>query len=90
VWKHRKRFTVGFLAGHALRAVVRSGVLDAIARAYDNPTVRRGVVRTLGSALAGSSVHEAPVPGAHETRRGANGASGANGSNGAARVARSL
>jgi geranylgeranyl reductase family protein len=59
VWQHRKRFTLGFLAGYAVRAAVRSGVLDAMARAYDNPYVRRGVVRTLGSALAGSSVRDA-------------------------------
>jgi menaquinone-9 beta-reductase len=59
VWQHRKRFTLGFLAGYAVRAAVRSGVLDAMAYAYDNPHVRRGVVRTLGSALAGSSVRDA-------------------------------
>jgi menaquinone-9 beta-reductase len=64
VWKHRKRFTLGFLAGYAVRAAVRGGVLDAMAMAYDNPTVRRVVVRTLGSALAGTSVHEAAVPAA--------------------------
>jgi menaquinone-9 beta-reductase len=62
VWQHRKRFTLGFLAGYAVRAAVRSGVLDAMAYAYDNPHVRRGVVRTLGSALAGSSVREATPP----------------------------
>ncbi|HVW27564.1 MAG TPA: NAD(P)/FAD-dependent oxidoreductase [Polyangiaceae bacterium] len=70
VWKHRKRFTLGFIAGHAVRAVVRSGVLDAVALAYDNPMVRRSVVRTLGSALAGTSVKEAtpPVATASEAR----------------------
>jgi len=46
-----------------------AGVLDAIARAYDNPTIRRGVVRTLGSALAGSSLREVPIPGAPEGQR---------------------
>ena len=61
VWKHRKRFTLGFFAGYAVRAAVRGGVLDAMAMAYDNPTVRRAVVRTLGSALAGTSVHEVAV-----------------------------
>lgn len=59
VWQHRKRFTLGFLAGHAVRAAVKSGVLDAMAAAYDNPFVRRSVVRTLGSALAGTSVRDA-------------------------------
>jgi geranylgeranyl reductase family protein len=72
LWKHRKRFTLGFLAGHAVRAAVRTGVLDAMAAAYDNPLIRRGVVRTLGSALAGTSVREAAVEArapAPETRR---------------------
>jgi hypothetical protein len=58
VWKHRKRFTLGFLAGHALRAVVDSPVLDAVATVYEKPWVRRGVVRTLGSALAGASLRD--------------------------------
>jgi len=71
VWKHRKRFTLSFLAGHAVRAAVRSGVLDAMAYAYDNPTIRKGVVRTLGSALAGTSVREAAAPPAPRTRRAA-------------------
>ena len=26
VWQHRKRFTLGFLAGHAVRAAVRAGM----------------------------------------------------------------
>ncbi len=71
VWKHRKRFTLGFLAGYAVRAVVSSGLLDKIAEVYDNPSIRRGVVRTLGSALAGTSVHEAKVP--HSEQRRASG-----------------
>jgi geranylgeranyl reductase family protein len=61
VWKHRKRFTLGFVAGHAVRAIVSSPVLDAVAQLYENPWVRRSVVRTLGSALAGTSVHDAGV-----------------------------
>jgi geranylgeranyl reductase family protein len=59
VANHRKRFTLGFLGGHALRAVVRTPLLDAVAVVYGHPWVRRGVVRTLGSALAGASVREA-------------------------------
>jgi geranylgeranyl reductase family protein len=58
VWRHRRRFTAGFLAGHALRAVVRSPVLDGLAALYNQPAIRRNVVRVLGSALAGSSVRE--------------------------------
>ncbi|GMU61444.1 MAG: geranylgeranyl reductase [Myxococcaceae bacterium] len=54
--QHRKRFTGAFLAGHALRAVVDSTLLDHVADAYNNPMVRRAVTRLLGSALAGSAV----------------------------------
>ncbi len=56
LWKHRKRFTTGFVGGLALRAVVASPILDAVAGAYNNPTVRKAVVRLLGSVLAGSSI----------------------------------
>jgi menaquinone-9 beta-reductase len=58
-WKHRKRFTAGFLGGHALRVAVRTKVLDGVATIYNQPTVRKGVVRLLGSALAGSTVKDA-------------------------------
>lgn len=56
---HQRRFTPGFVAGHALRALVKTPALEAMAAAYNNPLVRRTVVRLLGSALAGSSVAEA-------------------------------
>ena len=59
VWSHRRRFTAGFLAGHALRAVVGSPMLDGIAALYNQPAIRRTVVRVLGSALAGSTVRDA-------------------------------
>ncbi|MBS1151924.1 MAG: putative electron transfer oxidoreductase [Myxococcaceae bacterium] len=58
VWEHRKRFTAGFLGGLALRAVVASPILDNVAGAYNHPTVRKAVVKLLGSALAGSSISE--------------------------------
>jgi geranylgeranyl reductase family protein len=58
-WKHRKRFTAGFIGGHALRVAVRTRVLDGVATVYNQPLVRKGVVRLLGSALAGSSVKDA-------------------------------
>jgi flavin-dependent dehydrogenase len=58
VREHRKRFTGAFLAGHALRAVVASPILDAVAEAYNHPLVRRAVVKLLGSALAGTNVSE--------------------------------
>jgi flavin-dependent dehydrogenase len=57
--QHRKKFTASFIAGHALRAVVASPLLDKVADAYNNPLVRKAVVKLLGSALAGESVHEA-------------------------------
>ncbi len=56
LWTHRKRFTTGFMGGLALRAVVASPVFDNLAGAYNNPTVRKAVVKLLGSALAGSSI----------------------------------
>lgn len=58
LWEHRKRFTAGFMGGLALRAVVASPILDSVAGAYNNPTVRKAVVKLLGSALAGSSISE--------------------------------
>lgn len=61
VWKLRKRFTLGFVAGHAVRAAVDSSLLDGVAALYGSPWVRRAVVRTLGSALAGTAVREASV-----------------------------
>lgn len=56
--QHRRRFTGSFVAGHALRAAVASPVLDRLADAYNNPTVRKAVVKLLGSALAGSAVSD--------------------------------
>lgn len=56
--QHRKRFTGSFIAGHALRAVIASPVLDGVADLYNNPTVKKLVVKVLGSALAGSAVKE--------------------------------
>jgi geranylgeranyl reductase family protein len=57
-WTCRKRFTAGFLAGHALRALMKTPALDYLARAYNNDTVRAFVTRTIGSAMAGKSVRE--------------------------------
>jgi geranylgeranyl reductase family protein len=56
--KHRKRFTPEFVGAHALRKAIDSPLLDRIASAYNQPFIRRSVVRLLGSALAGSSVQE--------------------------------
>jgi flavin-dependent dehydrogenase len=56
---HRLRFTASFASGWALRAAVGSPVLDGVARLYNNRTVRKAVVRVLGSALAGTSIADA-------------------------------
>jgi hypothetical protein len=58
-WHLRKRFTLGFAADDAVGVVVDSSVLDGVAAVYASPWVRKAVVRTLGSALAGASVREA-------------------------------
>ncbi len=58
VQRHRRRFTGAFVAGHALRAVIDSPVLDNIASVYNQPLVRKLVVKLLGSALAGSAVND--------------------------------
>jgi len=58
VMQHRKRFTAAFLAGHTLRAVIDSPILDGVADLYNQPMIRKLVVKVLGSALAGSAVKE--------------------------------
>lgn len=68
LWEHRKRFTTGFMGGLALRAVVASPILDSVAGAYNNPTVRKAVIKLLGSALAGSSISEVTTGAAREVR----------------------
>jgi flavin-dependent dehydrogenase len=70
LWEQRKKFTTGFLGGLALRAVVDSTLLDQMAGAFNNPTVRKAVVKLLGSALAGSSISET-VPQAAATVKAA-------------------
>jgi geranylgeranyl reductase family protein len=56
--RHRRRFTPEFAGAHALRKAIDSPLLDRIASAYNQPFIRRSVVRLLGSALAGSTVRE--------------------------------
>lgn len=69
VWAHRKRFTWGFLGGHALRAVVQTPLLDGVARLYNQPAVKDTVVRLLGSALAGQSVKQGAAENLGATHR---------------------
>jgi menaquinone-9 beta-reductase len=59
-WRHRQRFTVGFAAGHLLRALVASGGLDWLARAYRSPKGQRLFERLLASALTGTASQEPP------------------------------
>jgi flavin-dependent dehydrogenase len=60
LWRHRRRFTLGFAAGHLLRAAVNSSLLDHVARAYNSSTGQRLIERLLGSALTGTSTQQAP------------------------------
>ncbi|MGD0677762.1 MAG: NAD(P)/FAD-dependent oxidoreductase [Polyangiaceae bacterium] len=52
----RWRFAVESAVAGAIRAAVRSRLLDGLAALYGHPTVRRMVIGQLGSALAGSTV----------------------------------
>lgn len=51
----RRTFVPGFLIGHAFRGAVRCGALDAAARAYAQPRLRRLASWAIGSALTTSS-----------------------------------
>ena len=44
--------------GHVLRGALKTPLFDAIALAYNSPTVRSVATWALGSALAGSSLTE--------------------------------
>lgn len=55
-WTCRKRFTMSFLVGHAVRAVVQTPLLDAVAGLYNSPAARDVFSRVFGSALAGTSL----------------------------------
>jgi geranylgeranyl reductase family protein len=52
----RRRFTASFVVGHAVRALVKTPLLDGIAALYNSPRVRGAVQGVLGSALAGSTL----------------------------------
>jgi geranylgeranyl reductase family protein len=62
-WACRRRFTAGFLMGHAVRGLVQTPLLDGVARVYNNPAVRGAFGRVFASALAGSTMTQrAPNP----------------------------
>jgi flavin-dependent dehydrogenase len=54
--KLRKRFTVGFVVGNALRVLLKTPLLDGIAMAYNSPEVRRVAGPAISWALAGPGV----------------------------------
>jgi len=59
----RARFTLGFAVGHAVRALVKTPLLDGIATLYNDPRVRTTVAGALASALAGSKMTQrTPTP----------------------------
>lgn len=58
----RRRFTASFALGHAIRALVRTPLLDGIAALYNNPAVRRTVGTAVASALAGSKLTQRTPP----------------------------
>jgi geranylgeranyl reductase family protein len=60
LWALRRRFTVGFAAGHLLREVVDSAMLDRVARVYNDAAFRSAIHRLLGAALTGTVRQEAP------------------------------
>ena len=49
----RRTFAPGFLIGHAFRGAVRIGLLDLVARAYEQPRLRRVASWAIGSGLTG-------------------------------------
>jgi flavin-dependent dehydrogenase len=61
-WQCRKTFTAGFAMGHVIRGMLRTPLLEWVAAAYNNPTVKSIATWAVGSALAGSQVEDAAKP----------------------------
>jgi menaquinone-9 beta-reductase len=57
----RKRFTVGFAAGHLLRGMVSGGILDTLARTYNSASFQKAIHRLVGAAMTGTATQEAPA-----------------------------
>ncbi|MCU1282950.1 MAG: putative electron transfer oxidoreductase, partial [bacterium] len=68
-WQCRQRFTFGFVMGHVLRGALKTPLFDAIAMAYNSPSVKRVATWALGSALAGSHLTEMSPATAPSTSR---------------------
>ena len=60
LWRHRLRFTPGFVTGHLFRSFVAHGGLDLIARAYNSSSGQRLIQRVLGSAITGTTSQHVP------------------------------
>jgi menaquinone-9 beta-reductase len=56
----RRRFTAGFVAGHLLRDIVDSTLLDRLARTYNSASFQRSIHWLMGAALTGSTSQEVP------------------------------
>jgi len=61
VWTLRRRFTAGFVAGHLLRDIVDSEMLDRLARTYNSASFQRSIHWLMGAALTGTTSQEAPA-----------------------------
>ena len=61
VWALRRRFTLGFVAGHVLRDIVDSEMLDRLARTYNSASFQRSIHWLMGAALTGTTSQEAPA-----------------------------
>jgi menaquinone-9 beta-reductase len=57
-WRCRRQFTGGFVMGHVIRGMLRTPLLEWVAAAYNNPSVRSVATWALGTALAGSTAKD--------------------------------
>jgi menaquinone-9 beta-reductase len=57
----RRRFTASFVAGHVLRDIVDSEMLDRLARTYNSASFQRSIHWLMGAALTGTTSQEAPA-----------------------------
>jgi geranylgeranyl reductase family protein len=61
-WRCRQKFTGGFVMGHAIRGMLKTPLLEWVASAYNNPTVRNVATWALGSALGGTQAKATAEP----------------------------
>jgi len=60
LWRHRLRFTPGFVTAHLFRSFVAHRGLDLIARAYNSSSGQQLIQRVLGSAITGTTSQHVP------------------------------